>query len=361
MFANRGVSSMTSSISPWSALRPLRSVLIAGAAAVAWLSFSAPAADASAQQGQDSLLGGITAPAASASNGTNNPGIPTRALTAIDPAVPAAQPDVSTVPVLAAPSKATPSGAAPAPVAAAEYMPSLAGEIIAPVEAAANTGTSSEVVPAQGASPVASLSDMALDRGAETVSQSVATPATEAATVLASPLRSISEVVSRVPSLLQPAVPVLEVLEEVDSAVAAGVIEALPATPNSGQAEGATQSAPPTADTAPGNTGIRDGLSSVDSNLLGAFTPGTAAPSILAPYGKGGTPAEDDNRLDPVLPILPPGSGSVNGQSSGAPFASAAWLTSLSEHLPPTGLLPVGGPLQHIPSPIALEPGSSPD
>src|SRR5688500_17366298 len=171
---------MASRMSPWSALRPLRPVLIAGAAAVAWLSFSAPAADASAQQGQDSLLGGITAPAASASNGTNEPGLATRALEAVDSIAAEAQPDVSTLPVLAAPSKAVPSGAAPAP---AEYVPSLISEIVAPVEAAANTLTSSEILPAQVTDPVASLADTAVDRVAETVTQAVAEPVDKAAPV----------------------------------------------------------------------------------------------------------------------------------------------------------------------------------
>jgi hypothetical protein len=347
-------------MSPWSALRPLRPVLIAGAAAVAWLSFSAPAADASPQQGPDSLLGGITAPAASASNGTDNPRLTKQALKAIDSIVAAAQPDVSTVPVLAAPPRAVPSGAAPAP---AEYVPSLVSEIVAPVEAAANTLTSSEILPAQVTAPVASLADAAVDRVAETVTQTVVEPVAEAAPVLAPPLKSISDVVSRAPSLIEPVAPVQEVREEIDSVAAVDVLEALPAAPSSGssnQGVSATQSAASTANTTPGNTGIRDGFSSVNSTLLAASGPAMAAQS-LALSGNEGTPAGDNKRLGPLLPTPPPGSGSGNGQSSGGPFVSAAWLTSPFQHLPSAGLLPVNGPLQHVPSPIALEPGSSPD
>ena len=352
---------MASSMSPWSLLRPLRPVLIAGAAAVAWLSFSAPAADASTQPGPDTLLGGITAPAASAGKGTNNPGLTMQALKAVDSISAAAQPGESAVLVLAAPSKAVPSGAAPAP---AEYVPSVVSEIVAPVEAAAGTLTSSEVFPVQVTAPVVSLADTAVDRVADTVSQSVVAPAAEAAPVLAAPLESISDVVSRAPSLIKPVAPAREVLEEVDAAAAAIVPEALPGTPSLGssdRAEGARQSPTPTADTARGSTGIRDRFSSVNSALPAVSGPAIAAQSFLAPSGNEGTPAGDDNRLSPLLPIPPSGSGSANGQSSGGPFASAAWLTGPFEHLPPAGLLPVSGPLQHIPSPIALEPGSSPD
>jgi hypothetical protein len=352
---------MASSMSPRSLLRPLRPVLIAGAAAVAWLSFSAPAADASTQPGPDTLLGGITAPAASAGHGTNNPGLTKQALKAVDSIAAAAQPDESAVTVLAAPSRAVPSGAAPAP---AKYVPSVVSEIVAPAEAAAGTLTSSEVFPAQVTAPVVSLADTAVDRVVDTVSQSVVEPAAEAAPVLAAPLESVSEVVSRAPSLIEPLAPARAVLEEVDPAAAAIVPEALPGTPSLGssnRAEGPMQSATPTADTARGGTGIRDGFSSVNSARPAVPGPALAAQSFLASYGNEGTPAGDDNRLSPLLPAPPAGSGSGNGQSSGGPFASAAWLGRPFEHLPPAGLLPVSGPLQHIPSPIALEPGSSPD
>lgn len=364
MFANRGVSSMASSMSPWSLLRPLRPVLIAGAAAVAWLSFSASAADASTQQGHDSLLGGITAPATSASSGTNDLGITARALKVTDTLAPAAQPDVSAVPVLAPPAQAVDAGAVPAPAAAAEYGHSLLRGIVAPVESAAHTLTTSEVLPAQVTAPVVSLADTAVDRVADTVAQTVVAPAAEAAPDLAPPLKSISDVVSRAPSLIEAVAPVQGAREEVDSAAAADVAQALPVTLNSGssdQAEGAAQSAAPAANTAAGNARIRDQLSLANSILLGASGPARAAQSLLALSGKGGTAAGGDNRLGPLLPTSPPGSGSGSGQSSGGPFASAAWLTSPFEHLPPAGLLAVRGPLQHIPSSIALEPGSSPD
>jgi hypothetical protein len=353
-------------MSPWSALRPLRPVLIAGAAAIAWLSFSAPAADASTQPAGDSLVGGITAPATSgSSSGTDGPGLASRALKAVDPVARATQLDVSVLPALAAtPSVTVPAGVAPGPVTA-EYVPALAAEIVAPVEAAVDAVRSSEALPAQVAAPVASLAETAVDRAAESISQTVTAPAAEAAPVLAPPLESISEVVSRTPSLIEPAAPLREVLEEVGSASAVDVAEVPVATSNSGSsdhADGATQSTTRTADAALEDTGIADGTSSIGSILLSASVPAaTAAQSFLAPSGSGGTPAGDDNRLDPVIPTPPPGSGSGNGQSNGGPYASAGWLTRPFEHFPAAGLLPARGPLQHVPSPIALEPGSSPD
>ncbi|HEY1158160.1 MAG TPA: hypothetical protein VGE95_17965, partial [Arthrobacter sp.] len=60
--------------------------------------------------------------------------------------------------------------------------------------------------------------------------------------------------------------------------------------------------------------------------------------------------------------LLPaPASGSGSGASSGGPSASAAWLNSPFEYLPLMGFVPVRGPLQHVPSPVAIDPGSSPD
>lgn len=317
---------MASSMSSWSALRPLRPVLIAGAAAIAWLSFSAPSADASTQPAGDSLVGGITAPATSASSsGTDRSGLAARALKAVDGAARAEQPDVSIVPVLAASPEAVPAGAAPAPETA-EYVPALAAEIVAPVEAAVDAVRSSEALPAQVGAPVASLAEIAVDRVAESISQTVVAPAAEAA---------------------------------------ADVAEAPVAASNSGSsdhAESETQSTAPTADAALETTGITVEASSIDSILLSVSVPSaTAAHSFLAPSGNGPVPAGDDSRLDPVLPAPPPGSGSGNGQSSGGPFASAAWLTRPFEHFTAVGLFPARGPLQHVPSPIALEPGSSPD
>src|SRR6476661_6343815 len=56
----------------WSVLRPLRPVFLAGAAALAWLAFSAPAADANNPHDQSSLLGGIASTVSSVGNGAGN-------------------------------------------------------------------------------------------------------------------------------------------------------------------------------------------------------------------------------------------------------------------------------------------------
>jgi hypothetical protein len=354
-------------MSSWSMLRPVRPILIAGAAAIAWLSFSAPAADASTQPAGDSLVGGITASAGSAStSGTDSPGWAAQALKDINAVAPAAQPKLPGVSVLAAPLKVVPSTAPPAPATVPEYVSSLTREVVAPAEAAASAVTSSETLPAQIAAPVVSLAQTTVSRVKSTVEQTVVVPVTETVPILAPPLKSISVIVSDAPALIEPVAPIREVLADVDSAAPVDMEEALPAAPQSRSsvlAESATQSVTSAVNSAlsPGSTSIGVVLSPGESVLLGASGSGITTQAFLAVPSSGSTPDGDNNRLEPVLPAPLPGSGSGNGQSSGGPFASAAWLTGSFGHFPAAGLLPARGPIQNVPSPIALEPGSSPD
>lgn len=100
------------------------------------------------------------------------------------------------------------------------------------------------------------------------------------------------------------------------------------------------------------------------------------APASLPPAGSGpgGTaPLAPTHHNDPspwpngtglpapnALPAAP-GSGSGNTVSAGGPGGGAAWLPSPYLVIPTGGADPIRGPLQHVHSAVAADPGSSPD
>jgi len=96
----------------------------------------------------------------------------------------------------------------------------------------------------------------------------------------------------------------------------------------------------------------------------------TAPPAGSAPGGTA-PPAPGNDRPSPwpqgtglpapnALPAAP-GSGSGTTLSSGGPGCAAAWLPSQYLVIPTTGAEPIRGPLQHVHSADAADPGSSPD
>lgn len=92
----------------------------------------------------------------------------------------------------------------------------------------------------------------------------------------------------------------------------------------------------------------------------GATPEGTVPPAPTGndsptPWPNGtGLPAPD------ALPAAP-GSGSGNTTASGGPAGGAAWLPSPYLVMPTAGADPIRGPLQHVHSAVAADPGSSPD
>ncbi len=238
---------MASTALSWSALRPLRPVLIAGAAAVAWLSFAAPAADASTQHSQESLLGGIASTVSStldseAGTASVAPGVQ-KAVHAVA-AVPARHAGAVTVP---APASALipqpqPEPASSAPVAAPHALPSLVHELAAPAEAVTDALPSAKVLPAgtatQLTAPVTALADKAVGGIAETVTGTVVRPVADAAPALEAPLESITDVLSETPPLAAPALaPVVEVVENLATTHVSDVVLPRPAVPGSASSD----------------------------------------------------------------------------------------------------------------------------
>ncbi|WP_144674192.1 hypothetical protein [Arthrobacter sp. U41] len=98
----------------------------------------------------------------------------------------------------------------------------------------------------------------------------------------------------------------------------------------------------------------------------GSAPPQEAAPAETAPPAPSGNdrpgPMPNGTGL-PTPNALPaaPGSGTGNTASSGGPGCGAAWLPNQYLVIPTAGAEPVRGPLQHVHSADAADPGSSPD
>jgi hypothetical protein len=89
--------------------------------------------------------------------------------------------------------------------------------------------------------------------------------------------------------------------------------------------------------------------------------PGEPAPP--APSGKHRPGPMPNGTGLPAPNALPaaPGSGTGNTVSSGGPGCGAAWLPNQYLVIPTAGAEPIRGPLQHVHSADAADPGSSPD
>ncbi|WP_226762006.1 hypothetical protein [Arthrobacter sp. SO3] len=102
------------------------------------------------------------------------------------------------------------------------------------------------------------------------------------------------------------------------------------------------------------------GQASTSVPPAGSAPGGTAPP---APTGHNNPSPWPNGTGLPAPNALPaaPGSGSGNTVSSGGPGGGAAWLPSPYLVIPTTGADPISGPLQHVHSADAADPGSSPD
>lgn len=397
---------MTIAVLSWSALRPLRPVLLAGAAAVAWLAVSAPAADADNSHLTDSLDGSISSAVSSVEGSTDSvagtvgalvsakaheadaaaqptPAVAPLPLSAVDPAslpasvaaAPAEQPPV------VAPPPVTPVPSTPAPPVA--VVAPVVASIVEPVDAALGGLPPGEALAdetlAGVTGPVGSVADGALTDTAETIVKPVA----EAAKPVAELVEPVTDAVSPVTDALPVELPVetaTDVLTQAPpltapvTAPVTDVVAGLVAVPEP----------PPVIDLA----GTRQILASPEApfgtvaavpSVVSALPVHPAvgspdhfshpvAPKAANPTGStpevpagGDSPSGEDRTPSPEALLPAPASGSGSGTSSGGPSASAAWLNSPFEYLPLMGFVPVSGPLQHVPSPVAIDPGSSPD
>lgn len=336
--------------------RTVRPVLFAGAIAVAWLTFSAPAGSADTGPVSGSSPGTVSAAASSFSSTASGVGsspevtaVPVAGSVVPGPVLPAVPalafpaqsvPEVTSLPVagLLQPLLEGPVGTVDVPVSALVPVKGLDPVQTAAVASAGPlTGVLSPLVgdvavPDASASSVAGVVTGAL--------QAVAVPVTD----VAAPDVGRSLVVSAVipgeggglSGLLAPLVsahgPAVAVSTSVWSAGPGG-------TPGSGAWAGLLSAllASPAAASFAG-AGLRAG----DGVVQGSSTRGFFGGAVPAP-----TPA--------------PVSGSGSSRSASGDHGSVAWLSNIFDDLPLSGVVPVSGAVQHVPEPVSFDPGSSPD
>ncbi|WP_306921581.1 hypothetical protein [Arthrobacter globiformis] len=270
------------------------------------------------------------------------------------------------------PARSTP----PAPTPEAVVAPVVA-DIVEPVNAALGGAIPDDTLAGVN-DPVASVADGALTDTAETI----VTPVAEVVEPVTEVVKPVTDVVSPVTETLPvelPVEPVSDVLTQTPpltapiTARAKDVVTGIVANPERlpavGFAETGQISASPGA-----SPGIAAGPSVVSAPPVqpAAGSPAhfshAVAPKAANPIGSapkvpagGDSPSGGDGTSSPEALLPSPASGSGGGTPSGGPSASAAWLNSPFEYLPLMGFVPVSGPLQHVPSPVANDPGSSPD
>lgn len=317
--------------SPWRALRP---ALLAGAAAVTWLTLSSTAASADSGPDSTSLPGNV---GSSVSSLTHD----------LADAVPPAPANSSAV-----------SGATPGllqPVAA--QVSGVADNLIAAVPAV------NQVVPAGTVSSVSVPIGGAADGVAAGLVQVVAAPAVEAVPVLEPVLQPVSDVLAGSTPLTLPlpdsAMDAVQV--ELPAALAPVPAEAQPA------ALGTTPNAVETAtelDQAEDALPMATAGSNADLARTGAgVAAGTAA---LRPATSALTDPVSEQPLsggpEPLAAQSPaPASGAGSGGSSGSPSGTAAWLSPYDFGFERPGTVLAGDAPDHAPGPVSFDPGSSPD
>lgn len=317
--------------SPWRALRP---VILAGAAAVSWLTLSSTAASADTLSDTSSVLGGVT------SSVTSSVSSVTGKLT--DP-VPDAPPPVT----------------APVPAPSAGLLQPVIGQVSSVADnLVASVPVVNQVVPTGTVSAVSTPIVAVADETTAGLVEVIVPPVAEAVPVLEPVLEPVSDLVTgntplevQLPALTDVAVE--EPLPAPDSAAAAADAAA-------GFGPSAADETTFQAPTEP----VAMATSAAEAPAAAMFLASTSTfdPAVSGTAGAGaehpGT-ADPSPAADPV-PATPGSLTGGNGQSSGA-SGSAAWLSSDNlEHLLP-GAVDARETNEHAPAPVSFDPGSSPD
>jgi hypothetical protein len=324
----------------WRALRPL---LLAGAAATAWLTFSAPAASADTASDSASLLGSVSSSVTSVTDAAVNP----------------------VEDVLAAAVSGVGSGA-PADDAVLAAQPSSAkpGSLLQPLAGAA-TGTVdylieavpvvNEIVPSGTVGAVASPVTAAADGVVTGIADEVLPIAGDALPVLDPVVEPVGDILTGVGPLPGtvvpiPDLPVPDIAAAEDTATASIAPAGVP--PVSADASSARD--------LPAAPAISSSVMSKSAAPFQAYGPGTLQ-TAPAQAGVLEDPLPLDGTPNPTALPAVPGSGSGSSQSHSGGAGGAAWLSVFHLGVPLTGVLPVSGPLQSAPAPVSFDPGSSPD
>ena len=309
---------MARSSSPWRAVRP---VLLAGAAAVTWLTLSSTAATADTGPDSSSPLGAVTSSVSSLGQD------------------------------LAATVSPVPAGSADGPAAS----PGLLQPVVTPVSGLTDNLIAAvpvvdQVVPAGTVSGVSAPLVEVADTVAAGVARELTAPAAEALPVLEPVLQPVSDLLNGAVSL--PAPPLDDVQVDVP-----GVLAPAPA----GDLPSAVEEAPDATDTATeSGQAVEAPSTASDAGILA----NTAFPHAGV-FETLGSIAEQPLAVDPLpvpaqAPAAPaPGAGSSG--SSGGTSAAAAWLNPIYFDFEGAGAVRADRSPGHVPSPVSFDPGSSPD
>lgn len=318
---------MAKSRSPWRALRP---ILLAGGAALSWLTFSSAAASADTLPDTTSLLGSVTGPVSPATE------------------------------ELAGPAPEVPSP--PAAVQPAGLLQPVVGPISGPADnivasvPVVHHALRADIVSAVSA-PIAEVGDGAMAAVVKVIVPSV----TGTVPMLEPVVEPVSGLVTGIEPLRVP-------LPDLPVGAAPGEIspaDLLPAPAAAMEAE--TLSASEVDPAAPEVSGDK----TLAASVIGSTNTGVATfagvSALQGPFS--GAPfltREDPDTADPSPAPAPapaaPGSGTGSGAWSGAfPSGSAAWLNPFDFSLPSSGTVRVREISEHAPAPVSYDPGSSPD
>ncbi|MDQ0826801.1 hypothetical protein QFZ60_002974 [Arthrobacter sp. B2I5] len=314
--------------SPWRALRP---VILAGAAAVTWLTLSSTGASADSGPDSSSLFGNVT----------------------------------SSVSSLVQDVAGSVSPAAPRPAAG----PGLVQPVVTPVSGLADNLIAAvtvvdQVVPAGTVSAVSAPVVELADSVTTSVAQVVVAPAADALPVLEPVLQPVSDLLTGTAPLPLPlpdppvgAVPVdLPAGVIPDSAAAqSAAVETLPEASETAAEADVDAGSPDSGQVTGGNPGSEASGVSV---LAGTSGPRTAVSVPAAPDYEEPLPV-DQAPLPAQVPS--PASGAGSGGSSGSLSGAAAWLSPFGFGFERPGAVPAIEASEHAPAPVSFDPGSSPD
>lgn len=307
--------------SPWRALRPF---LLAGAATVAWLTLSSPAAVADSSTESGSLLGGLTSSVSSLSAPLTDAVAPLQE--AVSPSLPP-----SSSAGLLEPMVGTVAGTTDQLVAAVPVV--------------------NQVVPADTVSALAVPVAAGADSATAVLVEAVAPPLAEALPVLEPVLRPVVELTGGTVPPLPVALPdVLDELPAGDVAVAGG----LPTV-----ADAALAPAAAAVDPANG-FGTSEYFSFLPQSGLAATALAPSMTSAAIRSASPGSLVTGDSTPSAPVPAGP-ASGVGSGASPSGPTGAAAWLDGFGLNLLLPGTCPISDSPEHSPSPVSFDPGSSPD
>jgi hypothetical protein len=314
--------------SPWRALRP---VLLAGAATLTWLTFSASTASADALPDATSLLGGVT----------NSVSSVTEKLPVPVPVAPAAAPETSTPAPVSSPGLLTPLVGG---------VSGLADQIVSSVPVV------NHVVPAGTVSVIAVPVAQVADAATAEVAAAVIPPVAEALPVLEPVLQPVSGLVTGSAPLPVELPDLPLVSGDKQSHAGAGSVPAgTGAVPGQAVAAAHTPAIP---------FGEAAEAPATGATLVGGMGIGHASAASWA-SSAGPDSAQEQPTADPSpaparAPAVP-ASGSGSCATSAGSSSAAAWLSQFNFDPATPGALRAGDISEHAPAPVSFDPGSSPD